>query len=319
MRIITEDNIQQLENMSFSKNIDRLMFSENIEPQVVVNEIKKILSGAPKGKEVPPDGCETVGPVSPEASPEYAQGSPAYQPDMDNLTPYTESSSPLYNPLGSPQEFSPHSPESPPPKEFSPRSPESPPSKEFSPHSPEGPPPMTGGERVHYRGDKLPTRLWTVKNVGDEFITIETDNPNGLSPEDIIKVVERGDLYKEGDFSYDAVVRPHEHGVPILPNSQTSQVVPAGIHFAPVIKINNGGYDYSLNGEEPGNAAGSAISMAPPEVIPSITSPIKLGAPNDSIVIKKEAEKKEEKSTGGDSGGGGILTGIKDFFIKKLG
>lgn len=43
MRIITDDNIQQLENMSYSKNLDKLMFGKNVLPKDVVNSVNKIL------------------------------------------------------------------------------------------------------------------------------------------------------------------------------------------------------------------------------------------------------------------------------------
>jgi DNA-directed RNA polymerase II subunit RPB2 len=43
MRIITEDNIKQLENMSYSKNIGKLLFKNDITPQEIIYSIKKIL------------------------------------------------------------------------------------------------------------------------------------------------------------------------------------------------------------------------------------------------------------------------------------
>ena len=44
MRIITEENIDQLENLTYSKNMDKLMYTTNIEPQKIINEIKKTLT-----------------------------------------------------------------------------------------------------------------------------------------------------------------------------------------------------------------------------------------------------------------------------------
>ena len=55
---------------------------------------------------------------------------------------------------------------------------------------------------VHYRGDPIPERRWEIKNIGDQFITIQTDNAEGLDKSDTIKVVSPIDIYKEGDYPY---------------------------------------------------------------------------------------------------------------------
>ena len=39
MRIITDDNIQQLQNLSFSKNINKLTHRNDITPQIIINDI----------------------------------------------------------------------------------------------------------------------------------------------------------------------------------------------------------------------------------------------------------------------------------------
>jgi DNA-directed RNA polymerase II subunit RPB2 len=315
MRIITEDNIEQLENMSFSKNIDNLLFSTNVSPQTIVSEIKTTLSKQPRPSDPVPGSCEQTK----EQPIEYPDVSPAYQPS-NVATPINDSDSPVYNPLASEEApvYSPHSPEEPQP-EFSPHSPDEPPPQEqtFSPHSPEEPPPFKGGEKVHYRGDKRPEREWSVEKVGDNFITISTQDGYGISSEDKIKVVEPFELYRQGDYAYN-LMEPKSNGLFMNAqpeNKMFSNQVPAGINFAPVIKINNGGTEYSVDQE---GQAHPKISFDNAEVgIPPIE-------PAKNIVFKKELaepsqplRKEEPVKTGGD-GGGGILTGIKDFIIKKL-
>lgn len=315
MRIITEDNIEKLENMSFSKNIDNLLFSNDVTPQTIVSEIKRTLAKVKNTDEPVPGSCEQTK----DQPIEYPDVSPAYQPS-NVTTPINDPNSPVYNPL-SPEEttnFSPHSPDEPPPPEFSPHSPEEPPPQQqtFSPHSPEEPPPFKGGEKVHYRGDKRPEREWSVEKVGDNFITISTQDGYGMSPEDKIKVVEPFELYRQGDYAYN-LMEPGANGHFMPPEKQMfSNQVPAGINFAPVIKINNGGTEYSVDQE---GRAQPKISFDNADVgIPPIE-------PAKNIVFKKELNepseplrKEEPVKTGGD-GGGGLFTGIKDFIIKKLG
>jgi len=51
------------------------------------------------------------------------------------------------------------------------------------------------GGRMHFRGDSKPSRIWTVKNIGNQFLTIDTDDMEFISKADIPKIVTRGDLY----------------------------------------------------------------------------------------------------------------------------
>lgn len=339
MRLITEDNIQQLENMSFSKNIDKLLSIENTNPKNVVNMIQKKLYATMVDERDKRKLVEKYGaPPTPEKSPQYPDTSPAYNPSYDEFNDYSPSSppynpnsptyhpeSPAYDPNYNPDEsppFYPVSPEEPPPK-FLPTSPDESPPK-FSPHSPEEGPPTTifsKGEEVHLRGDNKPQRMWIIKNIGDQFITIETQDTQGLPDEkDAVKVVEVGDLYRPGDFSYE--VAQQSGGSSMMGGGQKIPMgmMHPGINFAPVIKINNGGYDYSSDGMMGGGGsqamqldAGGAAPTIIDNIKSNITRPIQSAG---DIVVKQNGggeEKKEE-----NSGGGGILSSMANFVIKKL-
>lgn len=327
MRIITEDNIEQLENMTFSKNIDNLMFSENTTPQVIMTAIRSALNN--KETMAPdPGSCEQTK----DQPIEYAQTSPAYQPE--SISPDVDlSESPAYS-AEEAKLFEPISPEIGPTDDerraqgqviYSPNSPEIGPTDEerrLGVSSPEEPPPpdfFKGGEKVHYRGDKRPERLWSVDKVGDSFITIVTEDGLGLAPEDKIKVVEPFDLYREGDYKFNmmgqpAALRPTDRINMNPENQMFSNSVPAGINFAPVIKINTGtdnSVDHATQNHPKISLDNEAIDITP----------------SKNIMFKSDAqeqkvEKKEEKKGGdgdGGGGGGGILSGISNFLIKKLG
>jgi DNA-directed RNA polymerase II subunit RPB2 len=306
MRIITEDNIEQLENMTFSKNIDKLLFFEDAPAQMVIRHTQRILRNNSTNNDVAPGSCEQVtAELTPEPSPQYPDTSPAYQPQYSDYSP-NSTDSPPYNPFASSPEndfMGPRTPSISPPRTPS-----------ISP-----PPQFTGGEKVHYRGDKRPERLWTIRNLGDEFITIGTEDAMDLNPDDRIKVVESSDIYRQGDFTYPVMMNPQsstQNGnmFPMKMNMQPSNMMPSGINFAPVIKINNGGTEYS--NEDP--------SITPKISFENMDSPVQNIEPEKGIVFKKDIQAQppntqESKQNGGDNNSnGGLFTGIKDFIIKKL-
>ena len=145
MRIITEENVDQLLSMTYSDNINKLMKS-NLDSKDLINEInssisKKInepskyrnINETPEIPEpvqigntpesltpnAPSDSPQYVAPGSPD-SPQYAPGSPAYAPGSQEYTtdssPYDPNStqyppgSPAYASPGSPQYVAPGSP-----------------------------------------------------------------------------------------------------------------------------------------------------------------------------------------------------------------
>lgn len=191
MRIITEDNIQQLENMSFSKNINLLTVDEKIEPKDIINQIKKAISKSGSDALNTPESIIESIPTSPELSPPYPDTSPAYEtPTSPNSPPYPETS-PAYE-----------GPESPP---YEPTSPSSPPYNPFENENK-----MVGGfdnninynigEPVYYRGDSSPKRLWKIIDIGNQFITIEANTNEYLGTNDTVQVVLPSDIYRPNEI-----------------------------------------------------------------------------------------------------------------------
>ena len=226
MRIITEDNLEQLQNMSYSKNIDALTGVNDITPKSLIDAIKKQLQEKRGPQRHTPPDVYTKTP-----SPDFPTDvSPAYQPsEIDSLVEGLDKNtdSPIYNPYGSPEQdessqkiYSPHSPEEgpssgtyspsslergPPAGFFRPENLDEPTSGNYSPHSPEEPPPKTGGgseyvpgDRVMMRGvtDGYPDRLWEITKVGDKFLTAMALDPVGLSTDKQIRVIKGGDAFK---------------------------------------------------------------------------------------------------------------------------
>jgi DNA-directed RNA polymerase II subunit RPB2 len=153
MRIITEDNIDQLLNMSYSNNINKLLqtdsgditklisnYKNNMMVKIRKEDVERVskisrtaqinLQDSPPTDESVPyaEGSPAYAPGSPAYNPEspaYAPGSPAYNPESPAYAPGSPAynpNSPAYNP-GSPAYnpnspvYSPYSPESPPPQE----------------------------------------------------------------------------------------------------------------------------------------------------------------------------------------------------------
>jgi DNA-directed RNA polymerase II subunit RPB2 len=166
MRIITEDNIDQLLNMSYSDNINKLLQTDSGDITKLISNYKNNMVGKIRKEDVervskisrtaqinlqdsPPtdesvpyaEGSPAYAPGSPAYNPEspaYAPGSPAYNPESPAYAP----GSPAYNPEspayapGSPA-YNPNSPA------YNPGSPAyNPNSPVYSPYSPEGPPPQ---------------------------------------------------------------------------------------------------------------------------------------------------------------------------------
>ena len=284
MRIITEDNIDQIENMSYSKNMGKLLQNPDAAPEDAMIKIRNILkqpsheTGTPlsvasatieDAKQVFDSYSPDYAPYSPAydpSSPPYAPGSPAYDPNYNpnNSPPYAVGS-PAYDP-GSP-EFDPnYNPNSPP---YNPNSPPyNPNSPPYNPNSPPynpnpnaiSPPfasdspndvKIGGGERgfkngepVLLRGGKKTNRIWRIRNQNGKYITIETDDMEGIkNMEDSIQVVTPMDIYRPGEIVMHDQFMPHMNQQPVYESNPFDTPImtdPTKIHFAPVIKIVNG-------------------------------------------------------------------------------
>jgi len=272
MRIITEENIDQLENLTYSKNMDKLMYTTNIEPQKIINEIKKNLTDTVKHPKTPGDAYtpESI-PNAPENKKYSMDNSDDRMlkalydintPDDDKSPPYAPSDSPELNQSYSP----PYAPSDSPgfnPSDIHGSTTDSPP---YAPDNNDAVSPpmapittsfnMNVGDIVYFRGDNLVGRIWKIRNIGDRFITIETDNLQGIEDKDSIKVVTEMDIYRPEDFAYSERNAEPITGVnhlmnggghPQKPNINTMGTSTPAINFNPVIRINNGGYDLSTD------------------------------------------------------------------------
>jgi hypothetical protein len=277
MRIITEDNIQQLENMLYSNNIDKLTFQDNKTMKSITEEImaqlnkgKKTNAWLEKETQKTPSLTPTTPELSPELSPEilesspqFPEGSPAYVPRSDEINKIDDNS-PEYNPY----------------------------SPSYSPETDEN----TGGniddnlgqsitlseqansyevgDDVLYRGEMYnqgeTPKIWKIKDIGDKFLTIENENNK------MIKVVTANDIYTPQPIynnihqntgenmyqnmsqninqinggEYNNQVNDLYYGNEYIPETNNMNMrmqdnnIPASIHFAPVIKV-TGGNDFS--------------------------------------------------------------------------
>jgi hypothetical protein len=228
MRIITEDNIKQLENMTYSKNIDKLTFKTNVEPSQIVRENIRLLADvnkephnispySPSPSPASPDAnSPPYAPTSPDAnSPQYAPYSPVIltESEMADAIAKAEeakrnATSPQYN-LNTPDSNSPqYAPGSPvilneqqiaeaeearlnaTSPLYNPNTPEDAELNELSQRARE----YHTGDAVYYRGDETPNRVWRVTSVGDKYLKIETEVPS-INGSDTVKMVTANDIY----------------------------------------------------------------------------------------------------------------------------
>ena len=109
LRIITDENIEQIENMSFSKNMNLLLRKDTVNVEEMVKDIHmNIKQINRKNKMVEPENIDMEGYIpSPKEKPVYVPTSPEYAPDG---SPVYVPTSPEYAPDGSPV-YNPNSPE----------------------------------------------------------------------------------------------------------------------------------------------------------------------------------------------------------------
>jgi len=179
LRIITEDNIEQMENLMYSNNVKTLTGFEIGEIQKIRNKMIKANANTQPTlfSQIP---FPTISPEVIPAIPTLISTTPEFPPPPSQ--PFVK-------------RFEPVSPESPPPpspplvKRFEPVSPEFPPSP-----SPEEKMEYKVGGKVMYRGKDVKPRVWTIKHIGDKYVTIDTDDYEGIDPENALQVVEKNHI-----------------------------------------------------------------------------------------------------------------------------
>jgi len=329
LRIITEDNLPQLESLSFStKNISKLLRVPDTTPMtdlieltgkivsktnVLQNKIHKPFESEDEDVlrvHIPTKQPVPIIPV--QGSPEFATGSPAYNPEKGSPvqgSPDFATGSPAYNPEKGSPNFATGSPD------FATGSPAYNPEKGFpvqgspdfatgSPaYNPEKDSPLNGGQsnggqeqeyftkgdKVFLRGgaskDSKPNRIWNVENIGNKFITITTQDLTELNADDSIQVVNPIDIYKiENGYHTNSFLNPPEY----LPEQQPQpQQSPNGVYFNPTIIIQG---DNSKNempaSDQPHEKKGGDIreENATPTIQESVSEPIDF---TKNLIIKK--------------------------------
>ena len=233
MAIITEDNVDQFDNMNFSRNISLLTSGKGLE------EIKDLISSElnienkdrmpsyqessseEEYKYVPnsmqpksPSESPPSIPKSPsESPPRYAPNSPEYVPNSPEYVPNSPEyvpNSPEYVPPGSqiPGSSTPGSsqPGSSTPR-YAPNSPVyAPNSPAYAPNSPvysppgsppNSPPQYQLNEFVTFNADFKPNRVWRIVEFDRGYAVLETDDREGLT--DTIKVAALSDIKRFSD------------------------------------------------------------------------------------------------------------------------
>jgi len=337
LRIITDDNIEQIENMSFSKNIDLLLRKENVTVESIVKDLQYTVRQnnrkdeiiipfdnqmegfipekgfQPRSPDYPPEYSGQRTPDMP--SPAYAPGSPGYDPNSPVYNPNSpayapgspgyDPSSPVYNPNspayapGSPA-YNPNSPA------YAPGSPSYGPSSEKQ---------ITGGQIDEYQigqivslrglvgGGKGKQNMWKIQDITPEFTTVINDEE--------MRVVDNNEVCPFIQPQY----QPIQNQNPYLQNQgqqpydemfQMPMIKPEE-KPAPVNVVVVTGDKNELNG------LSSSATID--------TKPITRGESTSD----KNHDKQSEKKTGGSnssesnqSTGSSILDFTKSFFIKKM-
>lgn len=163
MSIITEDNVDQFDNMNFSRNISLLTNGLGLQEVVenLTGKIDKIENAKPvvfyeseptSSYEYVPNSPE-YNPISPEYNPEYKPVSPEYvanSSEYNHVSPEYNPVSPEYNPVSSEESLYAYRPT------------------------------YEIGETVSFRGDYKPTRIWKIKGFEKGFVILETEDMEGL-------------------------------------------------------------------------------------------------------------------------------------------
>ena len=344
MRIITEDNIQQLESMGYSKNINTLLGLPDLTAKDVV---KMITEALPLGmhkmspnldivydRPLAVNNTNRLEPRSPDSPPP-----PPYNPNNTNNTNRLEPSSPdwspppPYDPNNPNNRFEPSSPDWPPPSPYDPNNPNTTnttnTTNRFEPRSPDGPPPpdMRGGNSdqiqpgdiVAYKYDNTNSQ-WQIKDIKSaNAITIQKQGQfvGGRGPPDDIQVVTMSDI-KPFSETFSSI--GNSGGYNPNMNPETFDMERNGfqekpgptINFSPIIVNGNNNKTIHEDPETPNHIVGGSskeLGTRSKDLL------LNLSDSNDKDKPSDNNKHKPEKSSGGF--GSGIIDFAKGFLVKK--
>jgi hypothetical protein len=250
MRIITDDNIDQIENMAFSKNINILLDkSGEIDAKEFTQAIQQ------KERKIAKLPVHADEPESPEFNPNTPE-SPVFNPNTPEFNPNT----PDQNTQESPEYAENPSPQYP--------------SPEYAPED------YKLGQYVALR--KGGGEAWSIRNVGDEFLTIEQASGD-------VKVVDRNEIQPYEEYQAPALAPSPTPFMPQMPPSVN------------IVLVNGNNNDL----KEEGKKKEEPILQKEPEKEPE-KQPEKQQEP--------EKPKEEEKTEGGSGSG---FFDFTNFIIKK--
>jgi hypothetical protein len=209
MRLITEDNIDQIESMSYSNTIDRLVHAHGANPRFIMQNIENMVGIQHHEREYKEHLPMNL------SLPEFSLTEEEKEMFGTNVNPFEERGKiePLYvpdSPYSPPYYSRPPSPDYPPP-----------PTPEDEDEDEE----MKGGStqyRMEYRdiddvdidtGKRMNyqvggtyyvenggTRPWKLTHIGDTFASIEALNREGLLPKDAVQIVHVSKLMHPNDY-----------------------------------------------------------------------------------------------------------------------
>jgi DNA-directed RNA polymerase II subunit RPB2 len=318
MHIITEDNIDQIESMSYSDNIQKLTVDPSMTPQHLVQSIQSMLKGVEAPLKTPVLEPEPEPELEPEQdfeSPAYPETSPAFVPEPEPVSP----DSMQYNPVPAPT-----TPEGPPPPRYLPTTPEGSPPLE---------PQMGGGQnqmdqfqlggQVYYLRSRelgLPSdHMWQIVKKGGRLLTIRcAPTTNLTNPTDYIQIAKCDELLDPQSamamkMRQQQMQPPPQRAFPQVNMNPFPETSTPQIHVNPVIKIVNGNDNSTGGGEGPQPQENSSFADATFSSL-QIQNPEKTGS--------------KEKMRGGmngiegnapaESSITGALTNLKNVVIKKI-
>ena len=281
MRLITDENIEQIENLSFSKNVNILLNKKGkIDIKEYISDVTTLKRSYGRPLQAPGKEYEPSSPIHAPSYPPYAPSSPEYAP-------------------GSP-EYAPGSPDSPPYARDSP------------PYAPEDESEKRGGSGSFQIGDIVQLHsyqggdnLWNVKNIGGEFITIEKYQKGifgggGGSQIDDIQIVQPDDISIASLMPQTMIPSLQQMAPLMAPPSMAPLMAPPSM--PPILLIN--GNNNTLDGKSIPNSSGERKSM---------TTDIQPTKP----VNEEPNEPKEEKESSSGRGIWGSIFDTANLIVKK--
>jgi DNA-directed RNA polymerase II subunit RPB2 len=253
MRIITDDNIGQFDNMTFSNNMEllgvkgfsgyRLKLKQMVDEQLIENKTPPFVE---RTTSFSPSSGPSSGPSSDPSSDGNQPFSPPYAPSSDG----NQSFSPPYAPSSDGNK--PFTPDyAPSPESVSTEAFDNDDLKLKGPVTPNYPPPSSPsssggggknyelGKMVYYRGangrdQNGMLQKWQIIKGGNKFITIKRDTQPGkpFNPMNDVKIVQSCDIYNDSEI----IGPPQMFQTPNV--SDDSHSAGNNITFAPIIKIN---------------------------------------------------------------------------------